>query len=280
MESALKGTRRFWSLAATAAVLLALLAQPAQADNYWVGPNPNTLWTTANNWSSAGEPVTGDEVFLISATNKSAIYNTTLSPALAWLYVDASGGATFTLTQTANTLIADQENIGVSGKGQVVQSGGTNTIIYYGSLQLGFNSGSSGTYTLSGGGSLSAFEQDIGTNGSGLFTQAGGNNTVGEFLFVGQNPGGVGTYILSGGQLQAVNEFIGHLGTGTFIQQRNGTNIVHALVLGTASSSGNGTYTMQGGNLQASAVSVGEGGKGTFNQKRRHHQHKRPSLPG
>ena len=53
MESALKVTSRFWPLAAPAAVVLVLLAQPAPAaTDDWVGPNPNTLWTNPNNWSN------------------------------------------------------------------------------------------------------------------------------------------------------------------------------------------------------------------------------------
>ena len=97
------------------------------------------------------------------------------------------------------------EIIGNYGKGQVVQSGGTNSD---NALILGGNSGSSGTYTLSGGASLSSGDQVIGFNGTGLFNQTGGNNTVNNYLILGSNSTGVGTYNLSGGQLQADNEIL------------------------------------------------------------------------
>ena len=73
MESAIKKTRYFWTLVAGAALCLVLLAQPAHAagTKYWVGPNPNVLWTNPNNWSNtaggppgAGQPISGDEVNL------------------------------------------------------------------------------------------------------------------------------------------------------------------------------------------------------------------------
>ena len=46
--------------------------------------------------------------------------------------------------------------VGYSGTGSFTQSGGTNTISDY--LYLGYNSGSSGTYSLSGSGQLSSAE--------------------------------------------------------------------------------------------------------------------------
>ena len=74
-------------MAFATSLFLVLLAQPAQADRYWVGPNPNTLWTNANNWSNtaggppgAGQPITDDDVFLTSTSNKTAFYDTTLNP--------------------------------------------------------------------------------------------------------------------------------------------------------------------------------------------------------
>ena len=115
MESAIKKNRYFWPLVAGAALLLVLLAQPAHAagTKYWVGPNPNVLWTNPNNWSNtaggppgAGQPISGDEVNLTSTSNKTAVYDTTLNPLLAALTIDATGGGTFTLSQSANALIS------------------------------------------------------------------------------------------------------------------------------------------------------------------------------
>ena len=67
-------------------------------------------------------------------------------------------------------------------------------------LTLGYRSGSSGTYNLSGGSLLSDFES-IGFQGLGTFTQSGGSNTLTGDLSLGDWPSGSGTYNLSGGGL-------------------------------------------------------------------------------
>ena len=91
------------------------------------------------------------------------------------------------------------EYIGYSGTGSFTQSGGTNSVS--GSLYLGYNSGSSGTYNLSGSGLLSAPSEYIGYSGTGSFTQSGGTNTISGSLVLGQNAGSTGTYNLNGGLL-------------------------------------------------------------------------------
>ena len=155
--------------------------------------------------------MSGETVNLTSTTNKTAFYDTTLNPGLSFLTVDATGGGTFTLSMPGNTLsVGNTETIGLNGKGQVVQSGGTNNS--GDGLILGSNSGSSGTYNLSGSGSLSTnLFQNIGFNGTGLFNQTGGNNLTNDSISLGYNTGGVGTYNLNGGHLQADNETIGNL---------------------------------------------------------------------
>jgi|WetSurMetagenome_2_1015567.scaffolds.fasta_scaffold50349_1 hypothetical protein len=266
MESGIKKTRRFWPLAAGAALLLVLMAPPAQAAiNTWVGPKPNTLWTNPNNWSIGSPPGGGDTVNLTSTTNKTAFYDTTLNPLLKFLTVDASGGSTFTLSMPGNTLSIDfTEIIGDSGKGQVVQSGGTNNS--GDGLALGNNPGSSGTYTLSGGSLFTHLFQYIGNSGTGLFTQTGGSNKSNDSIVLGYNPGSVGTYNLNGGHLQATNETVGRDGTGTFNQLTNSTNIVSGTLSLGSNPQGKGTYNMKGGWLQADAEIVGDEGKGAFTQ--------------
>jgi hypothetical protein len=259
--------KKFFIIACTA-LLLVLLAQPSQAaTKNWVGPKGNTLWTNANNWGpTTGQPVSTDDVNLISNSNKTAYYNTTLNQNFNQLTVDASGGSTFTLFLPGNALSASFQTIGDVGKGQVVQTGGTNSNTF---LTLGANVGSRGTYTLQGG-SLTSFRGlTIGASGTGLFTQTGGSNTAGinPFFFVlGGGSGAVGTYNLNGGHLQADTEQIGDSGTGTFNQSTGSTHIVsNALVLG-FNSGGSGTYNMKGGYLQAVDEIVGDEGKGTFTQ--------------
>ncbi len=268
MKSAIKKNRHLWTLVASAALLLVLLAQPSPAvADTWVGPKPNTLWSNPNNWSLGSPPGAGDTVNLTSTSNKTAYYDTTSNPSLLQLFVDASGGSTFTLSQPGNALsVQFGEFIGTSGKGQVVQTGGTNT---NNSILLGGNSGSSGTYTLSGGGSLSSDVQTIGESGTGLFNQTGGNNTVNFTLALGIQSTGVGTYNLSGGHLQADNEIISSKGTGTFNQSGGNNNISTTLTLGNSlgnSLGGVGTYNLSGGNLTANNEYIGQNGTGTFTQ--------------
>ena len=92
------------------------------------------------------------------------------------------------------------EEVGYSSTGNFTQSGGTNTISH--SLYLGRNSGSTGTYSLSGSGQLSALNEYVGYSGTGNFTQSGGTNT---FLsgrpVLGYASGTSGTYNLNGGIL-------------------------------------------------------------------------------
>ena len=120
------------------------------------------------------------------------------------------------------SLSAGWENIGDSGTGTFIQSGGTNAIS--GDLYLGSNFGASGTYSLSGSGQLLAANEYIGVSGIGTLTQSGGINAI-SYLELGSNSGASGTYNLSGGSLSAGNENIGNSGTGTFIQS-GGTNAI------------------------------------------------------
>ena len=67
-----------------------------------------------------------------------------------------------------------------------------------GDLTLAVISGASGTYNLSGTGSLTVSGNEIiGENGSGAFTQSGGTNTTAS-LILGDQTSGNGTYTLSG----------------------------------------------------------------------------------
>jgi hypothetical protein len=139
------------------------------------------------------------------------------------LEVGASGttgsGGSFTANsgiynlESGATLRAGGEVIGLAGTGTLEQTGGTNTIsgsgaislsdgttLAAGTLMLGDNAGSSGTYTLSGTSSqLTAGVEVVGNNGTGSFVQQSGTNTVGS-LVIAQG-GGTGTYALQGGTL-------------------------------------------------------------------------------
>ena len=126
-------------------------------------------------------------------------------------------------------------------------------------LRLGDNAGSSGTYSLSGTGQLSARNERIGNDGTGMFTQTSGTNTISNYLTVGNN----GTYELSGtGQLSATFEdiygtFTHTGGTHTVI----GDPVFPGFGMGLR---GGGTYEISGGTLTAVTIVVGLNGSGTF----------------
>ena len=96
------------------------------------------------------------------------------------------------------------------GRG-IYQSGGTNSISGY--LYLGNNAGGSGTYSLSGTGSIVGAQRHneyVGYNGKGTFTQSGGNQQL-RLSQHRQHPGASGSYTLSGSGYLSVpnNENVG-----------------------------------------------------------------------
>jgi fibronectin-binding autotransporter adhesin len=122
------------------------------------------------------------------------------------LYVGPSVGSTgtFNLSGTGSLSVSDAEYIGYDGTGTFIETNGTNTINGTGGLVLGVDSGSTGTYTLSGGLlSVSGNYEVVGNSGAGSFNQSGGTNTIngGSGLNVGSSSGVIATYTLSGGSL-------------------------------------------------------------------------------
>ncbi len=141
-------------------------------------------------------------------------------------------------------------------------------------MYLAYNSGSTGTYTLSGSGAVvvaggNGGGEILGFSGTATFNQTGGTNTigsaagVGDFLVGGLAPSH-GAYNLSGTGALAVTgiEAVGLYGPGTFTQTGGTNTITEAggefgeLDLGFYG--GTGTYTLSGGSLLASGgVTVG-----------------------
>ena len=168
---------------------------------------------------------------------------------------------------SGGSLLVANQYLGTSGTASFMQSGGTNSIAsngsYYGyaSLYLGYNAGSSGTYSLSGNGLLSAGSAYVGYSGIGSFTQSGGTNSM-SAIFLGYNNGSNGTYNLSSGSLSVGTAYVGYSGIGTFTQS-GGTSNIGSLVLG------DGTYSLSGNGLvTALNANVGyyNGTGGTFAQ--------------
>ncbi len=193
------------------------------------------------------------------------------------------GGATYTV---GSNITYDYETVGRNSNGIINQNDFSNAgrILY-----LGYNSGSSGIYNLSGGNLSMAEGEIVGNFGAGVFNQSGGANaavslylgfgaggngtfnqsdgstTLAGILLLGFSSGSAGVYNLSGGALSAGFEYIGYNEVGVF-NQTGGTNTVDRnLYLGGYGAS-NGTYNLSSGSLYTINQLIGYYGNGILNQ--------------
>jgi T5SS/PEP-CTERM-associated repeat protein len=184
-------------------------------------PNNNNLTAQAlflGGWTGG---VSGSATTGRGAVNQSA--GTVTMSAGSDLVVAHGAGSTgaYTLSGTGALVATQSEFIGYSGTGVFNQNGGINTInaSAVGSLSIGSNAGSTGTYNLSSGQLTSNESEYVGVSGIGVFDQTGGNNTIvgtENDLFLGYNASGSGTYTISGGTLTIPDDlFIGNSGGGT-----------------------------------------------------------------
>jgi len=182
--------------------------------------------------------------------------------------VDSTG--TYTLHNGSLT-VSYEESVGASGTGYFNQNGGTNTVGVF--LKVGDQSGSTGTYTLSGTGSLntngSSSDEYVGFIGTGHFNQMGGTNTVGGYLSVGDESGSTGTYTLSGGSVSAANIYVGGdpsvvaRGQGTLtISETGSLTTPGALVVYNAA--GNALNLISGGTINTGSLNL-SGNPSLFN---------------
>ena len=177
------------------------------------------------------------------------------------LYLGYNAGSigTYNLSGTATLRSYDSdynsliECIGYYGTGTFTQDGGSNSCVQ---LLVGANTGSIGTYIMSGPSQLSANYEYIGNLGTGSFTQNGGTNSSGWLFSLGYSAGSTGTYSLSGsGLLSTKYEYIGYNGSG-FLTQKSGVNAVSFLAINSTSQ-----YNISGGTL---AIAGGLVNAGTF----------------
>jgi hypothetical protein len=161
---------------------------------------------------------------------------------------ESGGSGTFSLSGNAY-LSATSENIGLSnnnqrfGNGIFTQSGGTNTAT--GTIDIGTNIVTSGTYSLSGSGVINASTLIVGDSGSGIFTQSGGTNIVASNLVLCNDS--QGSYALSGSGVLSVGgtAYVGY-GTGNgFFTQSGGSFSVPGEYVGYGSV--NAIFTQTGG---------------------------------
>ena len=133
-------------------------------------------------------------------------------------YVNTQGF--YNLSDTGD-LSAEFETIGgLAGSGEFVQSGGTNTISGYMTINTANTGGetpSRAVYTLNSGTLTAGVGEYVGSfffEGAGVFTQNGGTNTTG-LLSIASFAGTSGTYNLNGGTLNLTSLRKGN-GTATF----------------------------------------------------------------
>jgi hypothetical protein len=183
-------------------------------------------------------------------------------------YLNDSSGA-YTLTGDGSLTVGGKigfvgciEDVGLNGAGDFNQSGGTNSIINHGFLYVGYSTGSTGTYELSGTGNLSLLDgsEVVGVSGAGTFTQTGGTNTT---FTLGVDD----TYTLSGTGSLSVTDFETISNTGNFTQT-GGTNTANILEINGPEGSAGATYSLSGtGKLTvAGQETLGNAGPGTVNQ--------------
>ncbi len=264
--------QKIFLLLSVAALAMMLLGMPSAmaASIYWQAAAGD--WSLPDNWGGT-LPTSSDDAYIVNDGTATVVQD----GAFYRLYLGNSGAGHSGSVQLADgNLYADIfECIGYSGTGTFTQSGGTNAVNnpYYSDLVLGYNSGSDGTYNLSGTGQLIVSGSEyIGSYGTATFIQSSGTNTVTSYssagLYIGNGSGSRGSYILSGGgELSVLNtsEYIGYSGTGTFTHSA-GTNQAGNVYLGYNSGS-SGAYNLSNtGQLTAKGEYIGYAATGLFEQ--------------
>lgn len=214
------------------------------------------------------------------------------SIALKYFELARSSGTDVSYTLSdGQSLSVKYEYIGRWGTAVLNQNGGTNSIT---NLYLGWESGSQGTYRLSGGtlevsgkiasgtgtlildggtfsvgGNIDVTTLYVGDNNSFSFTQAGQNVTVDGTLHLGNRSGSSGNYTLTDGTLDVKGDVTDGSGTGILTQEGgqlkvSGNIHLEELRLGYH---GIGSYTQTAGTNDLTTLRVGKyaGAEGTYN---------------
>ena len=191
----------------------------------------------------------------------------------AWLLVGQQPNAIGTFTLTSGSLMVGQNeyigdaatgNSSVSG-GTFNQTGGSNTLTASSHFWVGYGTGGTGTYNLSGG-TLSGSPIEIvggsddGAGGIGLgtgtFNQTGGSNSTGE-LDVGQQAGAKGTYTITAGTLSPTSGIVvggasSHSG-GAGVLNIGGSGTINTSSLKVYNTTGT-SVNLIGGNLSVTSL--------------------------
>ena len=193
-----------------------------------------------------------------------------LSAGGSFYMANVAGNSTYSLSSTGQLTVGGSEYIGNSGAALFVQSGGTNTLTKSESnLYLGYSVGSTGTYSLSGTGSLAVTGNvyvggsSSGSGGGGAFTlSASGQATIGGTLQVYNTAGTQVT--VSGGSLTATDTnnlaTINVTGGTANLGNITGTGPVNGTLYGTLNV-GDATATVTADGLQQSSVNITANGR-------------------
>jgi fibronectin-binding autotransporter adhesin len=140
-----------------------------------------------------------------------------VSNSTAYIGNDSGSTGTVTVTGTGSKWTNTSTlYVGVSSSGTLnIESGGQVSSNYNG--YLGYNSGSTGTVTVTGIGSTwtNTYSLYVGNRGQGTVTQNDGIISVGQTLYLGQDYGSKGAYYLNGGVL-AIRALAKGTGTAHF----------------------------------------------------------------
>jgi polygalacturonase len=179
------------------------------ADAIPSGPNGLIQGLTLNNISYQNAPTNG---LAIVNAQEVAITGATNAPIQAAVIGDLNVSGTVanpaTLTQSASaSLLSQAQSIQTQGQAGQLYNYNPNfdpnsvNTVSLGTLTLGGNAGTSGTYNLQSGNLNVATVETVGFQGNGFLYQTGGANNC-EILYIG-NAGGTGTYDIEGGTFNA-----------------------------------------------------------------------------
>ena len=197
--------------------ILAIVSEPAAAasDN-WICSNNGRLygfWEEKTCWDLARTPTDADTVTINTvggALTTVGIDNNTGAAYAGSLTIDTINPApSVTLNQSGGSLtVTGNEEVGFTGpNGNYNLSGGSNDV--GGTLTIGNSPYATGSYNISGTGSLSAGEEIVALYGTGNITQSSGSNQDYGDLTLATGYDSHGTYTLSGGMLTVTGNIVG-----------------------------------------------------------------------
>lgn len=229
-------------LGSTALIGMAILPSAAMAATIWTGTS-STDWYTAGNWDN-GVPNSATVTSIVSNAPNPTVIN---------------GGSAFTSTL----------NMRDGTSALTIQNGGDLSST---GVNIGVNSGSNATMTVTGAGSsLTAdFDLAVGHAGTGTLVISNGATVTDANSMVGSLVGGLGEVTVDGASWNNLGQMaIGGQGTGTLTVRNGGTVSTGSGSISSigyvTGSTGTVTVTGSGSTMGGGSLSVGANGRGTLN---------------